>query len=100
MQLYCKGTESELCKVFGVENMRSLMHCPGDFELKIGTSTFSCWMSSILETSGKDGFVYSVDLMCYDKKAEDIRKAKALVNSTKEAHKEAQRKLSELMEEK
>lgn len=33
-------------------------------------------------------------------KEENLRKAKALVNKTKEAHKEAQRKLSELMEEK
>lgn len=31
-------------------------------------------------------------------KEEDIRKAKALVNKTKEAHKEAQRKLAELQE--
>lgn len=33
-------------------------------------------------------------------KEENLRKAKALVNSTKEAHKEAQRKLAELMGEK
>lgn len=33
-------------------------------------------------------------------KEEDISKAKALVNKTKEAHKEAQHKLSELMGEK
>lgn len=34
----------------------------------------------------------------HDKKAEEIAQAKAEVNRTKEAHKEAQRKLSALME--
>lgn len=32
-------------------------------------------------------------------KEENLRKAKALVNKTKEAHKEAQRKLSELQKD-
>ena len=53
--------------------------------------------------SFKNGFSsehkYIIHAECVDKKAQEIAQAKAEVNRTKEAHKEAQRKLNALMEE-
>lgn len=47
---------------------------------------------------GRDNRTLRLTAWGVNKKEQDIKEAKALVNSTKEAHKAAQRKLSELME--
>lgn len=69
-------------------------------EIIIAGTTFSCKAEY---TSFAIDPVYGTSLLVcgrgFDKKAQEIAQAKAEVNRTKEAHKEAQRKLSALMEE-
>lgn len=72
----------------------------GLIEIIIAGSKFEC----DIHTSNKSismihGEVVVVEGTGFDKKVREIAQAKAEVNRTKEAHKEAQRKLSALMEE-
>lgn len=97
MQMTFEGSLDEVCKVFGVASAQDLMKNPG-FSITLGKSEFTVNIRFIEEKFNYLGHTYILSLDGFDKKEEDIRKAKALVNYTKEAHKEAQRKLSELME--
>lgn len=99
MQVSLNCSNDEMHKIFKVHHLSALMRTD-EFPLQIGGVEFSCYMREVQEYHNQEGWRYRVELYGVDKKEEDIRKAKALVNSTKEAHKEAQRKLSELMEEK
>lgn len=72
----------------------------GTFELTLNSKKFQAHIEQI-ETVG-----YPVSSKVYvrgfaiDKKAQEIAQARAEVNRTKKAHKEAQRKLGALMEDK
>lgn len=73
------------------------------FEVKIGNETFTCYIQQY--SSGKiaagwttEPATWVVRAQGHSKRLREITEAKALVNKTKEAHKEAQRKLSELQE--
>lgn len=76
-----------------------------EFEIKIGNGIFTCNVQQY--KSGKIAMGWDIQPATWvvnaqgsSKRLQEITEAKALVNKTKEAHKEAQRKLSELMEEK
>lgn len=69
-------------------------------EIKLGDEVYTCRLvacSSRIE-SWTNSHIYSISVEGYSKRALEIADAKALVNKTKEAHKEAQRKLAELTE--
>lgn len=63
---------------------------------------FDCYESNLKSETWFSRARYEITISGYgqDKKAKEIAQAKAEVNRTKEAHKEAQRKLSALMEDK
>lgn len=100
MRMTFEGSNDEMCKLFDVSSMKHLFTNQDRLEINLGKSIYSCYINNATELLGSAGWSFIIELQGYDKKEEDIRKAKALVNSTKEAHKEAQRKLAELMEEK
>ena len=62
---------------------------------------FNCYESTLNSGSWYSYSHYDITISGYgeDHKAQEIAQAKAEVNRTKEAHKEAQRKLSSLMED-
>lgn len=62
---------------------------------------FNCYESILNSGSWYSRSRYEITISGYgeDKKAKEIAQAKAEVNRTKKAHKEAQRKLSALMED-
>lgn len=77
--------------------------CSGVASLTISVNgkEFDCVPVIASQKSDHTGcFVLAVSGHGFDKKAQEIAQAKAEVNRTKGAHKEAQRKLSALMEEK
>lgn len=93
--------QSEALNVFG-----NGLHVDRELEISLNGRKFSCfvvqqsvgnpecnWMSRHGELE------ITVHGEGSDKKAQELAQAKAEVNRTKEAHKEAQRKLSALMEE-
>ena len=71
-------------------------------EISLGKEVFTCYITQYsTRTEGwNPKLVIRVDAEGRSKRLQDIADAKVLVNKTKEAHKEAQRKLSDLMEEK
>lgn len=76
--------------------------CSGVASLTISVNgkEFDCVPVMASQKSDQTGrFVLVVSGHGFDKKSKEIAQAKAEVNRTKEAHKEAQRKLSALMEE-
>lgn len=107
MRMTFEGSRDELCKVFNMDELKRLKMDTCD--IKVGSVTLSCNIVEIFIAHGSKeglGFIrpsgvdlYTVTVEGFDKKEEDLRKAKALVNKTKEAHKEAQRKLSELQKD-
>lgn len=99
MRMTFEGNMDEICKVFNVESISRIVQRPTN--IVIGKTTFTCNTLHLNETFNHNLLpYYEVCVELYDKKEEDIRKAKALVNKAKEEHKEAQRILSALMEEK
>lgn len=97
MKLHLECSNEEVRKIFNVHHISKLFGQQG-FKPKLGGSEFTCYVQECNESCNQDGWRYTVDVEGYDKKEEDIRKAKALVNKTKEDHKEAQRILSALTE--
>ncbi len=102
MNITFEGSLYEFAKCFGQENPQHVL--TQRFEVKIGSETLICVPISVDLSSqghswrGKPQVRIVADT--YSKLEAEITEAKTLVNKTKEAHKEAQRKLSELMEEK
>ncbi len=90
--------EKEREDVFGKNPSR-------EFDLVINGRKFACEFNCYDSNVGYGSWYsrprYEITISGYgqDKKAQEIAQAKAEVNRTKEAHKEAQRKLSALMEE-
>ena len=76
-----------------------------EFDLIINGRKFACEFHAYQSEMGSASWYsrprYEITISGYgtDKKAQELAQAKAEVNRTKEAHKEAQRKLSALMEE-
>lgn len=76
-------------------------------EIAINGKKFTCLLEHHIISSGHEkqwwgtptGLEIFVSGEGHDKKAQELAQAKVEVNRTKEAHKEAQRKLSALMEE-
>lgn len=93
--------EQEREDVFGKNPSR-------EFDLVINGRKFACVFNYYESNLNSDFWCirsrpsYEITISGYgeDKKAQEIAQAKAEVNRTKEAHKEAQRKLSALMEDK
>jgi hypothetical protein len=91
--------ETERKSIFGEDSI------PRDFELSINGTKFKCRYDTFAVNTNSSrwgivkSFEFSISAFGEDKKAQEIAQAKAEVNRTKEAHKEAQRKLSALMEE-
>ena len=72
----------------------------GSLTISVNGKEFDCVPIIASQKSDHTGhFVLVVIGHGFDKKTQEIAKAKAEVNRTKEAHKEAQRKLSALMGE-
>lgn len=90
--------EKEREDVFGKNPSR-------EFDLVVNGKKFACESNCYESNMGSCSWYtrprYEITISGYgqDKKAQELAKAKAEVNRTKEAHKEAQRKLSALMEE-
>lgn len=97
MKVSFEATAQELLAAYG-ENC--------DFsepiEVTFGKETFLCRVSCFdLRREGWwDATLIQVRAEGFSKSAQEIADAKDLVNKTKEAHKEAQRKLAELQEKK
>jgi len=74
-----------------------------EFEIKIGNGIFTCNVQQYKSGKIAPGWqigptTWLVSAQGSSKRVQEIADAKALVNKTKEAHKEAQRKLAELTE--
>lgn len=96
MKVQFEITKEELKNCFG-DNFNHTM----PLEVKLGSETFTCHiyeMSSCMEGWRHPLHIYSIGAEGNSKRLQEIADAKALVNKTKEAHKEAQRKLAELQE--
>lgn len=97
MKINFEATVTELKAAYG-ENF----DYSKPIEITLGKETFTCYV--INYDLRKEH--WTPDVLCQiraegrSKRLQDIADAKALVNKTKEAHKEAQRKLAELQEEK
>lgn len=103
--------------MFGVEGMNinfeataaELQAAYGDncdfskpIEITLGKEVFTCWVTSydLRKENWRNETLIQVHSEGRSKRLQDIEDAKALVNKTKEAHKEAQRKLAALTENK
>lgn len=89
----------EFAKCFG-EDLSQNAHTK-EFEITVGKEVFVCiprYMNFNGTCYGGTRTVISVD--AYSKRERDIVETISLVNQTKEAHKEAQRKLAELQKDK
>ena len=93
--------QSEALNVFGKG-----YHVDRELEISLNGRKFSCFVvqhSVGALNSGWWSRTGELEITVYgegsDKKAQELAQAKLEVNRTKEAHKEAQRKLSALMEE-
>lgn len=97
MKVSFEATAQELSAAYG-ENC--------DFsepiEVTFGKETFICRVShyDLRREGWRDATLIQVRAEGFSKRAQEIADAKALVNKTKEAHKEAQRKLAALTENK
>lgn len=95
MKVSFEGTVQELIAAYG-ENC--------DFsepiEMTFGKETFIFRVSlyDLRREHWQDDILIQIRAEGYSKRLQEIAAAKGLVNKTKEAHEEAQRKLSELME--
>lgn len=68
-------------------------------EISIGKEVFSCYVvRTQMRSTAFTGMSIQIDAEGHSKRLQEITEAKALVDKTKEAHKEAQRKLAELTE--
>lgn len=100
MKFSIRLTEQECTDVFGA--IKAEHHFP----IIVNGRKFDCHTANVSSYSNGGGWFGPVSMEIQiggygeDKKSEQIIKAKEEVNRTKEAHKEAQRKLSALMEEK
>ena len=98
MKFSIRLTEQECNDVFGA--IKAEHHFP----IVINGRKFECHTATASSYSNSTGWFgpasmeLEIDGYGEDKKAEEIAQVKAEVNRTKEAHKEAQRKLSALME--
>lgn len=97
MKVQFEITKEEIVAGFG-ENFD--MKKP--IEILLGKEVFTCYITQYsTRTEGWNSkLVIRVDAEGRSKRLQEIAEAKALVNKTKEAHKEAQRKLAELQENK
>lgn len=73
------------------------------FEIKIGNEIFKCYIYQYEQIGVAKGWSLAgkytmIHVEGSSKRVQEVAEAKALVNKTKEAHKEAQRKLAELQE--
>lgn len=99
MKFSVRLTEQECKDVFGA--IKAEHHFP----IVINGRKFECHTAAMSSYATGNGWFSTasveleIDGYGEDKKAQEIAQAKAEVNRTKEAHKEAQRKLSALMEE-
>ena len=100
MKFSIRLTEQECNDVFGA--IKAEHHFP----IVINGRKFECTTATVSSYSTGNGWFgpasMELEIEGYgeDKKAKEIAQAKAEVNRTKEAHKEAQRKLSALMDDK
>lgn len=100
MKFSIRLNEQECNDVFGA--IKAEHH----FTIVINGRKFECHAATVSSYSNGNGWFgpasmeLEIDGYGEDKKTQEIAEAKAEVNRTKEAHKEAQRKLSSLMEEK
>lgn len=92
-------TEQECKDVFGG------IKAEHDFPIVVNGRKFYCRTITVVSYSTGKGYFdpasmeIQIDGYGQDNKAKELAQAKAEVNRTKEAHKEAQRKLSALMEQ-
>lgn len=97
MRLSFEATKEEMIAGFGEGfDMKKPV------EISLGAEVFTCYITQYsTRTEGWNSkLVIRVDAEGRSKRLQDIADAKALVHKTKEAHKEAQRKLAELQENK
>ena len=97
MKINFEATAVELQAVYGND-----FDCSKPIEISFGKEVFTCWVTSYdmrKEFWRSETFI-QVHAEGRSKRFQEIAEAKALVNKTKEAHKEAQRKLAELQEKK
>lgn len=95
MNITLEGSQEEFVGIFGKDYVLT-----GKFELTLCGEVLVCvpvsvdtWCSPFGMFSGPQTKIVT---RTYNKRQQEITEAKALVNKTKEAHKEAQRKLAEL----
>lgn len=94
MNISMELTKDELERSFGPEH-----DWHKQIEITIGKEVFSCYVTRTqMHNTMFKGISVQIDAEGNSKRLQEIAEAKALVNKTKEAHKEAQRKLAELME--
>lgn len=103
MKITFEGGMREFAKCFGQEHPQHVL--TQKFEVTLGNEVFQCTPVSVdIGRRGWDvlehahGPYVELRVEAYSKRLQEITEAKALVNKTKEAHKEARRKLAELQE--
>lgn len=95
MKFSIRLSEQECKDVFGA------IKATDYFTITINGRKFDCYTTvASMYSNSFASMELEIDSYGEDKKAEEIAQAKAEVNRTKEAHKEAQRKLSALIEDK
>lgn len=97
MKINFEATAAELQAAYGDD-----FDCTKPIEITFGKETFTCWVTSydLRKEHWRNETLIQVHSEGRSKRLQDIADAKVLVNKTKEAHKEAQRKLAELQESK
>ena len=94
MKVSVELTKEELVSCFGEDQ-----DWHKKVEISVGKEMFSCYVvRTQMRSTAFIGMSIQIDAEGSSKRLQDIADAKALVNKTKEAHKEAQRKLAELTE--
>ena len=96
MKVSVELTKEELVSCFGEDQ-----DWHKKVEISVGKEVFTCYVvRTQMRSTAFTGMSLQIDAEGSSKRLQDIAEAKHLVNKTKEAHKEAQPKLAELMEEK
>lgn len=95
MKISLEVTKAELIAALGED-----LDMKKPVEISLGKEVYSCYIYQY--SSKTDGWysqvIVQMSLEGRSKRLQEIADAKALVNKTKEAHKEAQRKLAKLQE--
>lgn len=93
MKINFEATAAELQAAYGDD-----IDFTKPIEIAFGKEVFTCWVTSydMRKEKWSNGTLIQIHSEGRSKRLQDITDAKALVNKTKEAHKEAQRKLAEL----